>query len=270
MFSETTPLSSIIDRWPLHNLELSGGKSGIEAAITWQPDKPIYAFANISLEDGAGVIKETGFSDLALSHALNILPTIHSQEPGTIHIGQIKSVVEINNLQTSVRLFPSPYGELPVIHINSLIMETLGGTISGKNLTFDSQRPNLESELILQNIDLYKLARIQRLKGLNVSGRVHGSLPVRFDSSGLHIDNGVFSNEQTKGIIQYPPEDTGGLKDSRLTGYALLASTVFKQTAAPDILFTFVQIQKNIYEIITTIYRFPIPLIQQIIHFPAN
>lgn len=226
-FSAATPLSSLIDNWPIDIVDLNGGKLDGKAVVKWQPDKPVHLFVESSLEDGAGTIKGTGISGISLSHALNILPAIRSQRPGKIHIKQIESVVKIKNIETAVTLFPSPYGELPVIHMDELTMETLGGRISGKNLTFDSQHPNLESELTLHNIDLYKLARIQRVKGLNIQGRIHGTLPFRFDNSGLHIDNGVFSNKQTKGVIRYTPDGADGLRDSPLTGYALLALEEF-------------------------------------------
>ncbi len=226
-FSKTAPLSSLIDKWPLDKVELSEGDLNSEAEIKWQLDKPIHAFVKASLEHGRGVIGETGFSGLSLRHALSILPSIRSQKPGIIHIDQLNSLVKINNMQKTIKLSPSRHGKLPVIHINHILMETLGGTISGKNITFDPQQPNFETEIIIHYIDLAELAQIQQIQGLDIKGKIHGRLPVRFDEAGLHINDGIFNNSNTKGIIRYTPTGGEGMRESPLTGYALLALEEF-------------------------------------------
>lgn len=227
LFSQTNPLTSLVDKWPWADIELDGGKIDSKAVIKWQPDEPAHALVELSLEQGKGIVQGVSFSGFSTNQTLHVIPAIRSQKPGTIHIDRINSAVEVKNLQTTLNLSPSPHDKLPVVYINNLSLEILGGTVSGENIVVDPRQPDVSTELIIYDIDLARLAKIQQVQGLNIAGRIHGILPIRFDSSGLHINDGFFSNRQTKGIIRYTPDGTRGLKDPPLTRYAILALEEF-------------------------------------------
>lgn len=226
--SDTTPLSTFVRHWPLA-WDLTGGRLQVKSSIHWQKKQPLQLFLQTELSEGKGRFKTVLFSGCATSQNLQILPTIQSRESGVITIDEVHTHTGITatNISSKIVMAPSPHGKIPEIVFENLSASLFGGTIHDELLTVDPQRPDMESTLLLDDIDLSQLVTIQQVKGLAVTGRVHGTLPFRIDTSGLQLNEGRLQSTPAGGTIRYTPPEGNGLKDSPLTGYALKALEEF-------------------------------------------
>ena len=226
IFSDITPLSTLITSWPLPG-DLTGGKLQLQSLVQWQRKQTLQVSLQAELSKGEGFFKETIFSGLATRQNLQLLPTLQSKKPGIITIDKVDTGMTVSNISTGIRFFPSSHGKIPKIELNNLSASLFGGTLTDKHLSIDPQRLEIENTIFLHGIDLAQLITIQSIKGLAVSGRIDGALPYQLDSSGLRINDGTLQNTPAGGIIRYTPPGGGSLSESPLTGYALKALEEF-------------------------------------------
>lgn len=220
--SKATPLSAAIDTWPLP-ADLTEGELQGKSTIRWQPLK---ITARMSLNNGVGHVKNVNFSGLSLDQDMLLCPFIRSIKPGALAIDTIDVGLPIHNFSTKIRMKPSGK-PLPEIILDNTRASILGGTVSNDYMQIDPQKPDLQTTIRLNNIQLADLLTLQQVKGLRVTGSVHGELPIHLDKAGLHVDTGRLANEKPGGIIKYNPSGENGLKNSPLTGYALKALEEF-------------------------------------------
>ncbi len=220
--SKEAPLSVALDAWPLPG-DLTRGELQGKSTIRWQPLK---ITARMSLNNGMGHIKDVNFSGLSFSQDMLIYPFVQSIKPGALAIDTIDVGLPIHNFSTKISMKHSGK-PLPEIILDKTRASILGGIVSNDSIQIDPQNPDLQTTIRLKNIQLADLLTLQQVKGLQVTGSVHGELPIRLDKAGLHVDNGRLTNEKPGGIIEYTPPGDNGLKNSPLTGYALKALEEF-------------------------------------------
>ncbi len=220
--SATSPLSSIVDKWPMEHIDLIGGTLNIESITSWQPETKLQSTLNISLQQGNGFFKEIQLANINLKHHLHLTPKIESVKADILKIGKISLPgLEIRNAQAYIKIKPSPYGSAPMIAVNNLILHIMDGTLEATQFIYDLNRPEVKTDVVAKNIDLQKIVQIQQVKGLEVTGKVNGTLPVLYNKDGLHINNGIIKNSTPAGTIKYTSNKTEGLKNSPITGYAV-------------------------------------------------
>ncbi len=222
LFSQERPLSTAVTGWALPG-DLTNGKLRVKSFLRWPP---LRMTARISLNNGQGFFKDIHFSGLSTSQNLELLPVLRTRSSGPITIATVDAGVPIRNLSTKIDLKPSGK-PLPIIILENSQASLLGGTVSNDYIHIDPQRPTLRTTIHIHDIHLADLLTLQQVKGLKVTGRVSGELPIRLDKEGFHVDSGRLHNEQAGGVIEYTPSGDNGLKDSPLTGYALKALEEF-------------------------------------------
>ncbi len=225
-FSEMTPLSTIVTPWPLPG-DLTGGELQIQSTLNWQAKQPLRLSLQANLSEGKGLIKNVKFSGLSTRQNLQLLPKIQSRKIGEVTINEVNTGITIGNISTKISLNPSPHGKIPVITLQDMAASLFGGTIHDDFLAFDPQQPEIENTITLNNIDLAQTITIKQVRGLAVEGRIHGTIPFRFDKSGLQVKEGTLKNASAGGIIRYTPPQGSNLQGSSLTGYALKALEEF-------------------------------------------
>jgi len=221
-FSEITPLSSLLDQWPTA-FDLTGGQLQFKSTIRRRPEQPLQVTLQAELTEGKGSYKEILFSGLAIRQDLQLLPDIQSLKDGRITIDTVETGITVKDVSLKTAFSPSPHGRLPKITVRNLSASLFGGTVSDDFLIYDPQQPEVQSTVRLNNIDLARLVTIQQVKGLEVQGKIAGSLPFFFDHKGLQIEGGKLKNTGNGGLIRYTLAGNNGLKESPLTGYALKA-----------------------------------------------
>jgi len=226
IFSEITPLSSLAMSWPLPG-DLNGGTLQLQGYLQWQPHQPLRVFLQTELSAGRGYYKNMLFSGLTTRQNLQLLPTLQSKKPGFISITEVDIGLVIKNIATSIQLLPSSHGRIPRIELRDISASLFGGTLTDEYLLVDPQRIEVENTIFLNNIDLSELITVQSVKGLEISGKIDGTLPYRFDDSGLRISEGKLQNTRSGGVIRYTLPEGTDPGDSPLTDYALKALEEF-------------------------------------------
>jgi hypothetical protein len=157
---------------------------------------------------------------------LQLLPKIRSLRPGTIRLTQWQSPAPVDNFLLQTDLSPSVHGGLPRLHIKQAGAALFGGTVRVADCTYDPNHPQSTCTVHIREVDLPKIVALQKNKGLTVSGRVNGTLPIHLSAKGVQIAQGQLLNSAQGGIVRYHPP--GAAEPSAgLSGYALKALEEF-------------------------------------------
>lgn len=226
VFSDNTPLSSLISPWSLPG-DLTGGQLQVQGSLNWKVGRPPRASVQINLSEGKGFVREARFTGLSTRQNLQILPEIQSHSKGEVTIADLNNGIVLHDISTTLNLAPSPHGRIPLITLENTTASVFGGTIHDALLTVDPQQPEIQNAISLRDIDLARLITLHKVKGLAVEGRISGTLPFQLDRSGLQMKAGELQNTPPGGTIRYNPPGKNDLDDSSLTGYALKALEEF-------------------------------------------
>jgi len=224
--SPETPLSALLHPWPLPG-DLQGGVLSLAGHLRAGRNRPPELRIRLDLDQGQGRIKDYPLSGVSLHQDLQILPRLRSLSPGTLSIDAINTPVLLERLQATFSLVPGPSKTMPLIRLDQAGLDLFGGRIRTDPLTVDPSEPEMELTLRLHDIDLSQVLALHQVKGLSVSGRISGELPLSYHAHRLRIDRGTLYNSGPGGTIRYQPEQENGLNTSPLTGYALKALEEF-------------------------------------------
>ncbi len=221
-FSKKAPLSGLLENWILP-IDLQSGTLTLSAEASWpHPDLT----GRVRIQDGSGILNGFPFAGLAANLRLALLPKLKTLAPARITLQKVRGPVELSNLTTTLLLRPGQ-GVLPKIILRNSRVELLGGSVENREVAFDLNHPEVHTTLILDRLDLEDLLALQQVKGLAVNGIVSGTLPIRYDSDGLHIEQGRLQNLPPGGVIRYTPGNGTSQQSSPLTGIALKALEEF-------------------------------------------
>jgi hypothetical protein len=183
----------------------------------------------VRVDNANGHYGEFVFSDLSVDHRLEILPTLRSLKPGEIFLTQLDSGVIVTNISTSFSLNTASTGSLPLIRVHDLYGEVLGGSFSGNTIVFDMNANTNRFKIEAEDIDLAAIVATQQLEGIEITGRVDGTIPIAINEQGIVIEHGAFFSDVRAGIIRYNPAGgTEQLSQNPLTGIALDALRDFR------------------------------------------
>jgi hypothetical protein len=221
-FSSKTPLSSILENWPLP-ADLESGTLTVSAEASWPC--PVLT-GRLRIRDGSGILKDFPFTGLDTDLHLALLPKLKTLAPARITLQKMPAPVELHNLSTTLLIRPGQ-GAKPGIILRDSRVEVLGGSVENKELKLDLTHPDVHTTLILERLHIEDLLALQQVKGLAVNGIVSGTLPICYDSDGLRVEQGRLQNLPPGGVIRYTPGDGTALQSSPLTGIALKALEEF-------------------------------------------
>lgn len=83
-----------------------------------------------------------------------------------------------------------------------------GGTAELEPFTLTSPPPAARAQVQLQGMDLSQLLALQPKANIQGQGTVDGTLPVRLDQDGLHIEQGRVSTRPPGGMLRYHPDNS--------------------------------------------------------------
>ncbi|MGB5603448.1 MAG: YdbH domain-containing protein [Gammaproteobacteria bacterium] len=221
-------LSHLLTPWP-YPFDLSSGKIDLLSHASWSKNSDLTLNARVRVDNANGHYGEFVFSDLSVDHRLEILPTLRSLKPGEIFLTQLDSGVIVTNISTSFSLNTASTGSLPLIRVHDLYGEVLGGSFSGNTIVFDMNANTNRFKIEAEDIDLAAIVATQQLEGIEITGRVDGTIPIAINEQGIVIEHGAFFSDVRAGIIRYNPAGgTEQLSQNPLTGIALDALRDFR------------------------------------------
>jgi len=207
-------------------VKLSAGQLQLSSEMEWKEKKSPQVAVKAQLTQGAGSAAQLTFSGAAASHQLTLLPELRSITPGTLTIERVLGPVLLENLHSSFTLAPSDHGVKPALRVDRLSSNLLDGTVHTVPFTYD---PNTTDHLItakVRHIDLATVARLFKVKGLEVEGTMSGTIPLLVEGKTLSVAGGTLVGDARGGTIRYT---VAGLAEqqSQLTAYALKALEEF-------------------------------------------
>ncbi len=213
-------LKQVTAAWP-RDLEVSTGTARLDGSATWDGGLQ-QSRVTISISKGGGRYAELFFSGLSSDLKLDLYPKIEGRAK-KVSVKLIDIGVPVSNLTASLRLGWPSKGKKPVMTFSNIKASLLKGRVTGKRVRIDLNRRNHDFTLSLQHLDIAEIVRLHGFDGLNATGKVSGTIPVRLGSKGVSVSKGRIRADKPGGIINYIPDAKGeAVKSASLKSEVLL------------------------------------------------
>ena len=230
----TSSLTKLLSRYN-RELQIQSGLVTTMSTGFWTNNGLQELQSLVTVRDGGGSFQKTAFSGLLLQQHLQLYPEVKTVSPGYLSVDAITGAIPLKNFSIRNEFLPQKDSFLPQLLIESIQTELFGGIMRSKDLLIAPQAPKLESQIVLNRIDLEELLKLIKVKGLNVSGIVDGQITLRVDNNTITVPEGHLQSRPPGGTIAYFPP--GGKESfSTIPAYALLALEEFNYktlTATP-------------------------------------
>ena len=175
---------------------------------------------SLELGGSLGWQQGTFYSDLAL-----ILYDMNLSLPG-LSLKKLNTVMQIEHLfpfgtrkQQRLSIGVLNLGGLPLtngllnyqinsgslLEVESALFSIAGGRIRVEPMAIELTKPELQTTLKVENIDLEALIKLAALKSLAVTGKLNGSIPLHFVGETFEINNGILTTDKA-GRLSYQPD----------------------------------------------------------------
>ncbi len=213
-------MKRITTAWP-QELLVATGTAKFDGSVAWDGGLQ-KSRVDISVSKGGGRYAEVYFSGLNADLKFDLYPKIEGRAK-KISIKLIDIGVPINDLTASLRLEWPKKAKNPVMTFSNLKASLLKGRVTGKRMRIDLNRRNHDFTLALHHIDIAEIVRLHGFAGLNATGKVSGTIPVRLGPKGVSVRKGRIRADKPGGTISYVPDEKGKvLKSASLQSEIML------------------------------------------------
>ncbi len=199
-------------------VELSGQARWAHRREQWQMMVDI----DTQLVSLGGAHNDTYFSGINAKSSLQVYPNVRSIKPQRLTVEHVDAGVENTDVVVEFTLRPSPLGDLPIVDLVRAQSQLLKGSTSLKPGAYDLNRAQHSLQVVVDNIDLSELVRVQQLDDINATGLVTGALPIVIDNGNISIDNGQLYAIEPGGTLRYQA-DADALNANQYTETVVLA-----------------------------------------------
>jgi hypothetical protein len=207
-------------------LKVSAGLVNSKGTINWSENTLKRIQGSFSLRNGAGSYGSTTVTGLLIQQDLELFPKVSSRSPGYLSASAINNGLTLKNFFLKNQFLASDDSSLPTLLLDSIQAEIFGGIIRSKDIYVDLQHPEINCIVDLERIDLEEIIKLQKMKGLQVSGILDGEIHAQWKNNQLNIHDGELHSRTPGGTITYlPPGGSDGY--STLPAYALKALEEF-------------------------------------------
>jgi hypothetical protein len=146
----------------------------------------------------------------------------HLIGPATIEVALLDIGLPIQDLVAKL----SWDNALQAAHIESLSMQTLGGSIRAEPFVYSLQSRTASIRLDVAGVQLALMSELAKLDSIRLSGSLSGTLPTRISDATVTIDGGLLESEGSGGVIRYLMD--AGSSDQSGIGIAARALSNFQ------------------------------------------
>jgi len=206
--------------WP-QDLFATTGTAKIDGSVAWDGGLQ-KSSVDIRVSKGGGRYNELFFSGLNTNLKLDLYPKMKGRAK-KISVKLVDIGEPINDLTASLRLEWPKKAKKPVMTLSNLKASLLKGRVTGKRIRIDLNRRNHDFTLALHHIDIAEIVRLHGFAGLNATGKVSGTIPVRLGPKGVSVRKGRIRADKPGGTISYVPDEKGeAVKSASLQSKILL------------------------------------------------
>lgn len=207
-------------------IELAGKASWTRDHEQWQTTVDI----DSQLINLGGAYEDTYFSGINAKSSLQVYPQILSRKPLWLTIDNVDVGVVNTDVVVEFTVRPSGLGEFPSIELLRAQTQLLKGRMSLKPNTYDLNRAQHRLQVLMQNIDLNELVRVQQLDDIQATGLVTGELPIMIENGQVSIDNGQLQAVAPGGTLRYQA-DNDTIRENKYAETVMLALKNFNYDA---------------------------------------
>ncbi len=221
LHAENSPLRLLAKPSPsfLTGVQVEQGQLQAGLQLHWGAS-PLTARLDLDMRDGTLRHGGIRYSGIGLRQQVQLLPQLASA-PGTLSVATIQGPFLLEQLVATLRLqAPDRTGGTPALVVQDATVRVFDGLLTGENCRYVPGGSGETCTLSVRNLDLAAILALHQVKGLSVSGRVDGRLPVRFAKTGLSVSGGELHSTGTGGVIRYQPPNEA-LKQSAYSEYTL-------------------------------------------------
>ncbi|MBG7602810.1 MAG: YdbH domain-containing protein [Gammaproteobacteria bacterium] len=213
-------MKRITAAWP-RDLAVATGTAKVNGSAAWDGGLQ-QSRVDIRISKGGGRYAELFFSGLNADLKLDLYPKIEGRAK-KVSVKLIDIGVPVSDLTAALRIQWTSKGKRPVMIFSNLKASLLKGRVTGKRMRIDLNRRTHDFTLALQHIDIAEIVRMHGFEGLNATGKVSGTIPVRLDSKGVSVRKGRIRADKPGGTINYVPDEKGeALKSASVKSEVLL------------------------------------------------
>lgn len=146
---------------------------------------------------------ETLIEGLNLDSTSRLSASGKLRDTGSIKLDRVTTGVEIKNVQTSYQYQQRKSSDL--LKLKGMQAELFEGLISLSDFEFDPNKPDITSQVKVDNIDLGAVMALERQQGLSGEGKLGGSFPLAYKDNAFTITDGVIKGLAPGGKILFEP-----------------------------------------------------------------
>lgn len=215
-----TPLRLLATPPPfLAGVQIERGQLQAGVQVHWKAGSPVVRL-DLDLRDGALRHGGLHYQGITLRQRVQLLPQLTSA-PGTLEVAAIQGPLLVEGLKATFQLeAPAKKGGSSALLVQEAEMRIFDGRLEGKNCRYVPGRGGERCLVAVHDLDLAAILALHQVKGLSVSGRIDGSIPLQYTAAGPSVSNGELRSTEAGGIIRYQPPNEA-LKQSVYSEYTL-------------------------------------------------
>lgn len=127
-------------------------------------------------------------------------------DKGSVKLQRAKTGVDITEIKTDYQF--QLKASKQQVSLKNLTAETLQGKVAVEPVSFDPAKPEFETSVTVERIDLGEVLSLEQQEGLTGEGKLSGSFPVAFKNGELTIEDGGLFSLDPGGKILFAPTPT--------------------------------------------------------------
>ncbi len=201
-------LATLFPGWPYPVGVVSGQMHAAgDLTVKWPPQgaPQVAGQLNTSLNNLTGFAEDTYFSGLSTEMVSQLQPGDDSlvEFSGKLRLDAIDVGLAVTDLVLDYNAAVDTTLQRGKLKVEGLGAHLLGGILKMPAVEFDLAGPAHQLVLELNNLSLKQLVELGDYPEFEISGAVHGQLPVSISDQGVRIDQGWFEAKPPGGVIRY-------------------------------------------------------------------
>lgn len=186
----------------------TSGKVGISTRLDPSQTDISKTSADILIKSFGGKIKDTVFSDVnSVLHIDRLMPLVFKNQK--ISIGLLNAGLPLTNGLIDISLDSKKN-----LTLNNAVWDIAKGRISASPFSLPLNAPVAETTLTAEKLDLIELFKLAPMDGLDATGTVNGTIPLKIGNGTVAIVDGVLETTGPGAIRYNPQEIPAFLKDN--------------------------------------------------------
>lgn len=213
-------IAGLFNAWP-DKMNLVSGAIQVDANISWQK-KDIKSDLVLKLVNVGGFYAGSYFSGLESRASINLLPILTSDSFIPFELSSLDAGLAVENISGQIQL--EEINDKIQAKLKDISASVFGGKASIADFVLHPDNETILLTLDLKALNLNQLAGNQQFPGLDMSGTISGSIPIRISKGEINVDSGQIHNDGA-GVIRY---DVGGDGATGMSGAGILFKALKK------------------------------------------